>query len=154
MKQWLTAVALLTLFAACSKVNDGDKTPKINLIGVSKSEVKQGSSNDTVRISIQVNDANADLYNDGETESIFIKDSRYPAKDAVGYVAPQVDEAFLDPAYGFEGGYFIDLPAAFLIFKDTFNNRLRDTLQYEMYIKDKAGNESNRVTTGDIYIVK
>lgn len=154
MKQWMAIIALLAILSACSKVNDGDKTPKIKSIAISKGQVKQGSGTDTVRVSISVADANADLYNDGQTPGIFIKDSRYPNEAPKGFAAPEIDKALMDPAYGFEGTYYVDMSAAFLIFKDTLNSREKDTLQYEIYVKDKAGNESNKAITGNIIIIK
>ncbi len=150
---WLIAAVLITV--SCTKKRELANTPKISAPALSINEVQQGASDQKIRISFLIEDGDADLIVDGLTESVFLKDSRDPdSVKPAGYILPEIPNTFADPDYGFTGSAFVDIRAAFLIFKDTLNNRMRDTLTYEIYITDQAGHESNRITTNPIYITQ
>jgi hypothetical protein len=152
MKQLFGCLVTLVLLAACTKNNDRDAKPKIRLEGVSPSRIVQGSA-DTVLIALHIEDGDADLYNDNQTQWIYVKDTaRFPQSDPTTYLPPAVPDVLMNPANGFSGLYTIKLPGAFLTIEDT--SLMEETMAYEIFIKDKAGNESNRVYTGKIILTK
>jgi hypothetical protein len=142
----------ILFFAACSKETIKSKTPSITLRGVNPGTVQQGST-DTLRMTLKIEDGDADLFVDGETPSLFLTDSRDRSKLS-GYALPSIDPALLDPAYGFEGNIDLKIPAATLLLRTDDTARTRDTLQYDIYLTDRAKHKSNTVTTSPIYITK
>jgi len=144
-------VALMLLaFAACHK-NSMSKIPKIALVSMTPDSVRAGNSFDTVFIIFHLQDGDADLGNDqsGTKYDIYMKDSR---NDSVqGYFFPPIDQKIENPQYGIQGYCTFKLQGAFLIPRSD-HILTGDTVHYDIYIKDRAQNESNHITTPDIYI--
>lgn len=150
----ITVLALAALMFGCARSTNSSKTPAITLNGVSPNEIRQGSQTEEVILQLSVKDGDADLITDGTTPSLYLKDLRFPTTQPGGYVLPQIDNIFLNPEIGFEGNIVLPLPGTRFIFRDEDTARIKDTIQFEIYLKDKAGNISNTVTTPQIFILK
>ncbi len=152
MRWYLVFIALLfTGFVACKKESSKSKVPKITFQSLVPNTVKSGSSRDTIGISFKFEDGDADLGNDRGSANfdIFLTDIR-DTTQVFKYFLPEIPEQMKDPSKGLEGSATVVLQAAFLVLDSLHKNG--DTLHYELYIKDKAGNESNRLITPDIYV--
>lgn len=141
---------LISFTTSCEKENAKSKNPTIALTGISVDSVASGSSSDAVLVSFNFADGDGDLGNKASSGNfdIYTIDSRDSEK--VNYFFPQKMPDVIDPTQGVEGSCFLNLEAAFILLRPT--RPLRDTVRYTIYIKDRAGNESNRIVTPDIYI--
>lgn len=135
----ITLILLVAvLFTSCEK-NTMSKIPYISLIEFVADSVMQANM-DTCFFYFSLEDGDADIAVPGDSVSqIYLKDSRDP--DFIPMPFPTIDPSILDPKKGIKGTclfYIRPLPKV-----DT----LADTLNYEFYIKDKAGHESNHLVT-------
>ena len=115
--------------------------------------VKAGSGKDTVYIQFHLQDGDADLGNDPNSTNydLFIKDSRYDTFQ--GYFFPPIASQVEDPKKGIEGTCIFQMLGALIIPRqDSVHIKQGDTTSYELYIKDRAGHESNHITTPKLYI--
>lgn len=116
--------------------------------------IKAGSALDTLFIKFYLEDGDADLGNDQSTTNydIFLKDSRYDTGYG-GYFFPYIDPAAENSTMGLKGTCTFKQLAAFIVPRnDTVHMKYGDTVQYELYIKDRAGHASNHITTPQLYI--
>lgn len=138
--------------ASCTKEkkSSGDK-PSIQFTGLSGNTIKAGS-NQVIYINFNFSDGNGDLGNKPSSGNydIYTKDSRNDSSD-VNYFFPQDLPDNVEPGREISGVCNLGLLGAFVLLRP--NRPDGDTVRYEIYIKDRAGNESNRFTTPDIYIV-
>jgi hypothetical protein len=154
----LFVIALLslatTLFIACKKDSGANKVPKISLGEVTPDSLNTGDYRDTIVIRFSLEDGNADLgYDKNQLDNfdIYVRDTRVDT--FTGYFFPEIDDFVKNPQKGVQGtGYFFVFGAFTFVRDDSLHTATGDTTQFELYIKDKAGNESNRITTGNIYI--
>ena len=151
MKKWYFILFLsLAVFTACQK-NTVSKIPHISLIGVSAGDSIVGTQ-DTVVIGFNFTDGDGDIGVD-TTSQIYVNDIRYNATPVLmKYNFPSIDGSIEDPKKGLTGNcyFFINpLPAPRL---DSTHAVKGDTVTYEFYITDRAGNASNHITTHPIII--
>jgi hypothetical protein len=153
MKFYLPFIFLtLIAISACKKENKMSKIPQITLLSVAPNTVKSGSSEDSISISFKIQDGDADLGNDpmsGKYDIFMIHSS--DTTMSFSEFLPEIPEQIKDPAKGFEGVATVVIKAAFLVLDSLHQNG--DTISFELYMKDRADNESNHITTPDIYIV-
>lgn len=157
MKQFLTGALLFVVLAflfACKKKATGDPVPEIKFIGMTPQSLRGGSSEDTLLLSFRFTDADGDIGNPytGGNYDIYLTDSRDSLE--TGYYFPEIPDEYRDPYNGMKGTTTLVLPGTYILPRqDSLHLELGDTLQYEVYIKDRAGNESNHFTTPLIYLV-
>lgn len=146
----ILALAVFT-FGACTK-SKGSKIPTIGEVSVYPQTVRAGIPNDTIFISFKISDADGDLGQSTGTGKydIYLRDKR--TDSVIGYYFPEIPKEITDGKDGIEGHCTVIINAAFLQLRP--DHPELDTLKYEMYITDLAGNESNRLDTWDIYLVK
>lgn len=137
------------LIGACKKKDATIKVPTIKLIYASDS-VTSGSSKDTVKISFEFEDGDADIVTDGKTLNIFVSNTRDTNK--FNYPFPYIDDAFKDPTSGFKGTCMIRIPAAFILIDDP--NVQKDSTQFMVKIKDAANHFSNEIITPKVFLLK
>lgn len=141
-------LAAMVGFAGCEK-NSVSKIPNISLIASGPNVIRVNL--DTAFVYFSITDGDADLGND-TVSVIYWKDSRY---DSLGYIKaefPEIDPDILDPKKGLTATcvlYPVPQPTPRL---DSIHLATGDTFTYEIYIKDKAGHESNHITTPPIII--
>lgn len=151
MRSIATIFILAIFFVACKRAGQS-KIPEIKLISMTPDSVKAGSQ-DTVYITFKLVDGDADLGNDpgGQVYDIYLKDSRVDT--FIGYFFPEISADVRDAGRGVEGICTFKQLAAYLIPReDSLHMATGDTLFYELYIKDRARNESNHIVTQNLYI--
>lgn len=129
------------------------KIPEITFQSLLPNTVRNGNSEDSISISFRFQDGDADLGNDPASGIYDI--TMIHSKDTsmlLRYPLPDIPEQMKDPEKGFEGYATVVVPAAFLVL-DSLHLQTGDTFTFEIFIKDRANNESNHITTPDIYIV-
>lgn len=164
MRGYLTILALLILVAAsCKKSNSDPKAPLISFIGMSPDVVFSGSSEDTVFISFRISDANGDLGNpkthtSPDSFDVYMIDSRSLVDtsdvivDTLMFYFPDIPKEAINPSKPTEGYCTIAIEAAKYLFSREDTLRARDTVRFDVFVKDKALNASNHFTTPNIYI--
>jgi hypothetical protein len=154
-KYTLLSIIILLALGACKKDGPAKQKPEIAFMGLSHNTVINGDIKDTLLINLRYTMAVSGIGNIGDTAftQVHIIDSR----DCIGgnqapFLFPDdVYQNLPDDKMNVSGTITLRLHAAnfLLLCPDKPNG---DTLRYEIYLKDKNGVESNRVTTSDIYI--
>ncbi|MBV6441971.1 MAG: hypothetical protein EPGJADBJ_03668 [Saprospiraceae bacterium] len=157
------AVAAAGLFQFCVKPPNYPDEPVIEFVGLSKNLMRQSKLGpDTVMVMFNFTDGNGDLGSQNNEPNIFIEDGRdsFPQDPyAIPYIEPQ------GAGNGISGMITIALPTTCCIFPpingityppcDTSKNAPQqlDTVFYRIYIKDRTGNVSNKITTEPITLI-
>lgn len=146
---------MLFAFTACKKHSSISSVPSIAFVSMTPDSIKQGSGEDTVYINFRLTDGDADLGNRDPASAdydIYIKDSRNDTFQ--GYFFPEIAQAVEDPAKGVTGTCVFKLLGALVYCRqDSLHLATGDTTHFELYIKDRAGNNSNHITTPDLRIL-
>lgn len=157
------AVAAAGIFQYCVKPPNYPNEPVIEFTGLSKNIMRQTKLGpDTVLVMFNFTDGDGDLGSQNNEPNIFIEDGRdsFP-KDpyAIPYIEPQ------GAGNGISGMITIALPTTCCIYPkingityppcDTSKNAPQqfDTVFYRIYIKDRAGHVSNKITTDPITLI-
>jgi hypothetical protein len=148
----LTLLSILGL-SACNKASSGttDKVPSIFFTGLSIDSL-QASSEQTLNINFNFSDGDGDLGNKASSGNfdIYTRDLRNDSM--TNYFFPQALPSVIEAGKGISGTCTLTIDAAFIALSP--NRPLRDTMRLEVYIKDRAGHESNRIITPNIYLSK
>ncbi len=152
---WAILFLVPILIVSCQK-NTVSKIPKISLAGFQGDSVVAGSPYDTVTMLIHFIDGDADEGVDPNNTKgyydIYLKDSRYDT-GYVGYFFPTIDKGVENSSKGLEGTIIFQQLAALLSPRpDSIHSKFGDTLNYEIYIADRARNTSNHITTPNFII--
>lgn len=155
---WLkfTIFTAITTILACTKPPDYPLEPVIAFKSLSKTSLPQGNlNNDSLTIIFTYTDGDGDLGNNDNAASVFLKDLR------TGFESPTFSIPFV-PEQGAGNG--ISGEIAVQVFTSCCINRTTnqicmpfadypiDTLIYEIYIVDRAGNQSNVITADPILL--
>ncbi len=135
----LLSFFFIVLFSSCKK--DVDNTPKISLTGTSTISVTEGQS---VTISLSYSDADGDLgENTSNATNLYLTDNRVNVvyKYRIQQLAPSGE------SIGIKGN--LNIVVTGLTITDGSSSQ---NVTYSVYVKDRAGNQSNSVTTGSINI--
>lgn len=157
MKKIITGALILSVLAfiaGCKKKNTGNPVPEITFLSMTPQTLRGGSSEDTLFLAFRFSDGDGDLGNPytGGNYDIYLIDSRDSL--ASGYYFPEIPEEYKDPYEGIKGTTTLILPGTYILPRqDSLHLEQGDTLQYEVYIQDRAGHESNRFTTPTIYLL-
>jgi hypothetical protein len=156
MKNAIVVVLLSVVFvgASCKKSSNLSDVPKIEFQAMFPDTLTSGDYRDTIYIQFALSDGNADIGHDqtqAQNYDIYIRDMRVDT--FTGYFFPKLDDFVKNPQKGIQGNcYFLVLGTFTFSREDSIHANFGDTTQYEIFIKDLAGNESNRITTGPVYI--
>lgn len=143
---WLVFSAILMVgLGACKKDEDPDLTnpvPEILEVRVSPTDVVE--YRDSIVFEVDYRDGNGDLgENAPNKENLFLVDNRINVTETF-----RINE--LTPA-----GSDIPITGTLRVVLQSTgitDNSFLQTANYSIYLKDRAGNESNRITTEDILI--
>jgi hypothetical protein len=154
MKLYLVGIAIVLtgLVASCKKTKNNNTNPVITLQGLDSNTVVSGASNDTVFIRFQVVDGDGDIAHDkvgSGDHDIYITDSR--TGEVLPYWYPDIPSGSINPEEGVNAFVTLRVLAAFI--STRLDHPLGDTLTYDLYVKDKAGHQSNVITTPKVYIL-
>jgi hypothetical protein len=145
--RYVISILLVSVILASCQKNEVSKIPQIGLtyFGPERIRINQ----DTGFMQLSLTDGDADLGNidPGYYYDIYIKDFRYDTGYA-GYYFPTIDPAIKDPTKGLTGScLFMFTPPVLSPRPDSIHTVNGDTTHFEVYIKDKAGHESNHIIT-------
>ncbi len=141
------------LALSCKKSNTASTPPEISLMNMS-SNTKSLSSEDSLFIWLHISDANSDLGVDTPDYDIFLIDKRSDTTYYTNqFLLPVIPPDLQDPTKRFEATCMIYLDVRFFPLREDDTARTSDTLKFEIYMHDRDGNESNHITTPEIYIV-
>jgi len=151
----LVAATTLSLLFACTNPPEYPLEPIIEYERITKNTLNQSAFNaDSTLLTISFTDGDGDIGNE-DSISIFIIDNRIDFEQP-GYKIPFIGEQGVGK--GISGEISFVLPTSCCIYADgsppcrPSTTQLLDTLTYDIYIIDRAGNESNRVTTEPIFL--
>lgn len=148
----ITFISALCLILMHSCVNSPDFTtePKIEFLEFEKDTVAQ---QEAFTYKFRFEDGDGDL-GEAETSNIFLIDLRQNDLEMSGF--PKIPEQ--GAGNGVEGVATINFNGECCVYDVgppcdwAPNSKILDTVVYELYIVDRAGNESNRVKTDTLYI--
>mgnify|MGYP001176874269 CR=1 FL=1 len=142
-------IAIISLIGvSCNKKTKYDNIPKLTFKNLSQNTIQAG-----IDTSIYINF----LFEDGDgnigfgTNNLFLRDNRDTVW--IPYNIPDIPDKF-NPESGLNGIIQIDFAAAFLLLRTDTLHALTDTLTWDIYMKDKAGNISNTITTTPLILTK
>lgn len=140
------------LLLSCGKTDspkNGKNPPSISYGGISGNVLKAGA-NEYINVNFNFSDRDGDLGNTTSSGNfdIYTIDKRDTALN--NYYFPNGISKYIDPTQGVSGSCTLRIEASFLLLRP--NRQTGDTVRLELYIKDKAGNESNRITLPEIYL--
>jgi hypothetical protein len=154
MKQLLLLLLISSfLLAACQKNTIESKEPTISFKSMVPNTVVSGSSKDTVFLTFQVNDGDADIGNpqSATTYDILLKDSRDGTEHKMFF--PEIPANLKDANKGLSATCTIRISAALYLLLRA-DHPEADTVSFNVSVQDRAGNESNHFDTPPIYIMK
>ena len=147
MKTRITTLAFLfvsLLFTACKKDEAIESdTPEIELVSVSSSSVQEG---EPLTFRIQYTDGNGDLgENNSSVRNLFLTDSRVNVtyEYRISQLSPSNSDIII------RGNLDIVLNSTAIT-----DNSTSQQVTYSIYVKDRAGNQSNTVTTDALTIYR
>jgi hypothetical protein len=141
MKYFLFFLVVLG-FTACKDAALSD-TPVIEFVSITPSEVQEWQ--DSIVITISYKDGDGDLgENNANVNNLFVKDLRLNQTVAfrINQLSPETDITI-------QGNLNVVLPNTAL----TNPNGASETVQFEIFVNDRAGNKSNTITTTPILVV-
>ena len=153
----MVALGLIVLLQYCVQPPDYPKEPVIKYIGLSKTQMQQGTGyQDSLFVTFSFTDGDGDLgYPETDpTPSVFFRDSRD------SFPKPPIQLPYVEPqgaGNGISGEITVKLPTTCCIFTYPGGFQLTcddvpitfpyDTIYYFIKIRDRAGHESNEIKT-------
>ncbi|MES2619833.1 MAG: hypothetical protein V4615_03200 [Bacteroidota bacterium] len=140
---FLTVIILLFLFSGCKKEEPITDTPAIEFISMSPNPATKYQ--DEIKITIEYTDGDGDLgENTADAKNLFVTDSRNNVtyQFRIPQLAPDDSKIII------QGNLPINLPTQGFI----DDSHTTESTVYSIYVKDRAGNQSNTVQTTTLTI--
>ena len=135
-------LALSALLFACNTENEISEVPEISFISVAPNVVTEYQ--DSLVFTISYRDGNGDLgENNTDNDNLFVQDSRNQV--TYGFRLQQLAPDNADIAI--QGNLNVTLPNTAII-----NGGQSESVAYTIWLVDRAGNESNRVTSSTVTV--
>ncbi len=134
---------------SCRKETKYSPIPAIKFMSLSPDSVQAGSDA-TVLVKFEFEDGDGDI--GFEQDNVFFIDSRFPS-DTVPFRIPIIPDRF-NPESGIKGIIQVEYEAAFLLLRPDSLHLNNDTLQWSIFMRDKAGHPSNLITTSSLVLGK
>ncbi|HHM21422.1 MAG TPA: hypothetical protein ENJ20_05300 [Bacteroidetes bacterium] len=156
-KKYMPVLLFIGCWAACSTPPDYPIEPVLEFVDVSKDTIRRGSFfNDTTFVTFSFTDGDGDI-GDRDSLQLFVTDSRN------GFVNDFRIPFVLEPgaSNGIKGEITVRLFSSCCIFPsdlfldgctDIYDPMPYDKVVYDIYIKDRAGHQSNVISTTPIFI--
>ncbi len=142
LKKFFICFLLAVIFSSCQKDEDiNSKTPSIELVSVSSNIIGEG---DPLTFRIKYTDGDGDLgENNADVHNLFLTDNRVGItyEYRIQELAPSGSSLII------RGNLDVELNTTAIT-----NGSSSQTVTYSIYVRDRAGNQSNTVTTSDITI--
>ncbi len=141
MKNIIYLCAIVLLFS-CEKEQEISDTPIIEFKSISPATVQEYSDN--IIITISYSDGNGDLgENDPDIHNLFVEDNRNGIvyQFRIPHLAPD------NNSIAIEGDFNITINGSGITDESSSQQ-----VNYSIYVKDRAGNNSNTITTSSITI--
>ena len=136
------ALVLSALLFACNTENEISEVPEISFISVAPNVVTEYQ--DSLVFTISYRDGNGDLgENNTDNDNLFVQDSRNQV--TYGFRLQQLAPDNADIAI--QGNLNVTLPNTAII-----NGGQSESVAYTIWLVDRAGNESNRVTSSTVTV--
>ena len=154
----LVLLSVGAVIASCQNPPEYPLEPVIEFMSLDKNTIEQGTGNaDTIRVTFSFTDGDGDIGDDENGElNLFLTDLRKDVP-ADNYRIPKVPP--LGANNGIQGEVTFKLLQTCCIFPGGIPTPCSpstdypvDTVQYEFYITDRSGKESNRIVTPPILI--
>jgi hypothetical protein len=152
-------LSLIALFASCvKKPGSYPPEPQIYYLSTRPNLVNFKDTSSGVKIELKFTDGDGDIGRDPkqETQSIYLRDSRDTSTSVdytFQYPFPFIDENMRPKDGGLEGFITVSLGRQYFSVSDSLHLALgKDTMHWDIYIKDEAGHKSNVISTDPIYI--
>jgi hypothetical protein len=143
----ILSLSLLVMFS-CNKETKYSNIPKIKFLSSSHTSVQAGKdTNIIIRFEFEDGDGNIGF----GTKNLILSDSRF--NDTIPYEIPKIEERY-NPSDGLKGIIQVSYSAAFLFLRNDSTHLESDTLYWNIYMKDQAGNQSNIIRTTDLVLFK
>lgn len=139
----LLAISSFALVVGCGEDVDFNETPQIELISVGPSQVVE--LQDSIRFVIGYEDGDGDLgENSPDAKNLFLRDERINLeyKFRIRELVPNQAEVPI------KGELILTLPNTVITDGSTSQN-----VTYSIWVKDRAGHQSNTLTAGPITVV-
>lgn len=147
----------LMLMASCKKERKTfPPEPELTHVSTTPNRIDMFDSMSETYILVHFTDGDGDIGTDPneETRSIFIKDSRDTTggDSTFGYPFPYIKPT-IRPDGGLEGTFSLRLDRAYYNPWDSLHLALgKDTMTWDIFVIDDAGNRSNTITSDTIFI--
>lgn len=139
-------ISFLLLFS-CTKENKElsfPTTPEITLIETSQNTLVEFQ--DRLVLTFEYTDGDGDLgTSNPDINSIFIQDNRLDSPDEY-YLPPLAPE---EATISIQGQFQVELSPTFLL-----GNGTEESIVFSIFVKDRAGNQSNTVETQEIIVTR
>lgn len=136
-------LALSIILFSCKK-EEKDYSPVISLVSINPIQVKEYS--DSIVFTIRYEDEDGDIgFPDADINSLWLKDARLESADEY-FIAPLGP---IDTIVSIEGNFVLTL-------KNTFRlgNAAVEKTKFTIWLKDRAGNQSNIIETPELSITE
>ncbi len=145
-------------FMACVQAPDYEDTPYIEFVSMSKNAMNQGSFADTLFLIFNLTDGDGDLgvEEDGTTKDIVLIDNR-TGNVYDSFKSPLIPEQ--GTGNGIEAEFRLLVLSSCCVFPDAIppcsvvEEYPTNQLSFDIYITDRAGNQSNVITTPEIELI-
>ncbi|MFT5168725.1 MAG: hypothetical protein ACI8P3_003970 [Saprospiraceae bacterium] len=151
---------LFTVLISCAKPPNYPNEPVIEFNNLNRNVMKQGEPPvDTIILTINYTDGDGDLGSLNDSLDVYMTDTRFDLFN-ITYILPFVPQQ--GAGNGISGEISLVLPGSCCTYPNNAaqpcDNTVSDlyptdTIVYEIYIKDRAGNESNRILTENIILL-
>lgn len=152
MKRVLIFLAAVVVLGGCFKEPSYSPIPEIAFMRVSATDdpILALTSNVYIQFSFQDGDGDLGRLNEADTTAnMFIRDLRFGFINSEAYSIPPIPRKGSSPAvkgdisFNFRNSLFCN---------PLFPAKQFDTIQYEIFVRDRAGNISNTITTPPIVV--
>ncbi len=154
----LSLLLVFTILISCTKPPDYPIEPVIEFSSLSQTFMSQGEPpTDSLYMTFSFTDGDGDLGSQGDSLDVFLSDTRFGLFN-ITFRLPFVPEQ--GAGNGISGEITIGLPGTCCIFPNNVSEPCginpefpTNALFYEVYIRDRAGNESNRIISEEITLL-
>lgn len=140
----LFIISVALLFSCKKDKQEISAIPEISLVSVSPLKIKEYSDNISFTIAYKDGDGDIGENVDG-VKNLFITDSR----NSITYQFRVKQLAPDGSSVAIKGNLIVELSNAAIL-----DNSTEQTVEYSIYLKDRAGNSSNTVRTSGLSIIK